>query len=144
MEINGIIERKLRLLEQKISEIHDWHITSYAEFKQSSLKINAVERALTVCVEIMIDVSERILAQKKIPPKNTAVENFKELEQLHIIQSSEAYADMIRFRNFIVHRYETIDTQILFTIVTKKLQDFSSFADEIRKTAGHAPDSGQS
>lgn len=140
MEINGIIERKLRLLEQKLSEIKDWQITSYAAFKQSSLKTNAVERALTVCVEIMIDISERILAQKKIPPKNSAVENFKELERLHIIQSSEAYADMIRFRNFIVHRYETIDTQILFMIVTKKLQDFSSFADEIRRKTCRIPD----
>lgn len=135
MTINGIIERKLRLLEQKLSEINDWQITSYAEFRQSSLKINAVERALTVCVEIMIDISERILALKKIPPKDTSVENFKELERLKIIQSFETYADMIRFRNFIVHRYETIDTQILFAIVTKKLKNFRSFADEIRNTA---------
>ena len=135
MTINGIIERKLRLLEQKLSEINDWQITSYAEFSQSSLKINAVERALTVCVEIMIDISERILAIKKIPPKDTSVENFKELERLKIIQSFETYADMIRFRNFIVHRYETIDTQILFAIVTKKLKDFRSFADEIRNMA---------
>ena len=135
MTINGIIERKLRLLEQKLSEINDWQITSYAEFRQSSLKINAVERALTVCVEIMIDISERILALKKIPPKDTSVENFKELERLKIIQSFETYADMIRFRNFIVHRYETIDTQILFAIVTKKLKDFRSFADEIRNMA---------
>ncbi|MCA1785510.1 MAG: DUF86 domain-containing protein [Desulfobacteraceae bacterium] len=135
MTINGIIERKLRLLEQKLSEINDWQITSYAEFRQSSLKINAVERALTVCVEIMIDISERILALKKIPPKDTSVENFKELERLKIIQSFETYADMIRFRNFIVHRYETIDTQILFAIVTKKMQNFRSFADEIRNTA---------
>ncbi len=135
MTINGIIERKLRLLEQKLSEINDWQITSYADFSQSSLKINAVERALTVCVEIMIDISERILALKKIPPKDTSVENFKELERLKIIRSFETYADMIRFRNFIVHRYETIDTQILFAIVTKKLKNFRSFADEIRNTA---------
>ena len=87
MTINGIIERKLRLLEQKLSEINDWQITSYAEFRQSSLKINAVERALTVCVEIMIDISERILALKKIPPKDTSVENFKELERLKIMSA---------------------------------------------------------
>ena len=47
MQINGIIEKKLRLLEQKLIEIHDWKIDSYFEFKDSSLKINAVERALT-------------------------------------------------------------------------------------------------
>ncbi|MCM2283304.1 MAG: DUF86 domain-containing protein [Desulfobacula sp.] len=135
MQINGIIEKKLRLLEQKLIEIHDWKIDSYAEFKNSSLKINAVERALTVCVEIMIDVSERILAIKKIPPKNSSIENFRELERLNIIQSFEKYADMIRFRNFVVHRYENIDPQILFTIITKRLDAFSAFIDEVRKTS---------
>ena len=132
MKTNGVIEKKLRLLEKKLDEIETWKITKYSEFINSSLKINAVERALTVCVEIMIDVSERILALKKISPKNTSIENFSELERLKIIKSYEKYADMIRFRNFIVHRYENIDTQILFSIITKRLDDFSSFVDEIR------------
>ena len=135
MEINGVIERKLRLLEQKLSEIKEWKITEYSNFKKSSLKINAVERALTVCVEIMIDVSERILAIKKLPPRNTSIENFQELEKIKVIQSCDRYADMVRFRNFVVHRYENIDTQILFTIITKKINDFSAFVDEIRDSA---------
>ncbi len=135
MEMNGVIERKLRLLEQKLSEIKEWKITEYSNFKKSSLKINAVERALTVCVEIMIDVSERILAIKKLPPRNTSIENFQELEKIKVIQSCDRYADMVRFRNFVVHRYENIDTQILFTIITKKINDFSAFVDEIRDSA---------
>jgi len=133
MKINGVIERKLRLLEQKLNEIKEWKITQYSDFKNSSLKINAVERALTVCVEIMIDVSERILAMKKIPPRNSSIENFQELEKINVIQSHDKYADMVRFRNFVVHRYENIDTGILFNIITKKLNDFSAFVDEIRK-----------
>lgn len=133
MKINGVIERKLRLLEQKLNEIKEWKITEYSDFKNSSLKINAVERGLTVCVEIMIDVSERILAMKKIPPRNSSIENFQELEKINVIQSHEKYADMVRFRNFVVHRYENIDTGILFNIITKKLNDFSAFVDEIRK-----------
>lgn len=133
MQINGVIEKKLRLLEQKINEIKEWEIKSYSDFRASSLKINAVERALTVCVEIMIDVSERILAIKNVAPKNSSVENFRELENMKVIQSYEKYADMVRFRNFIVHRYENIDTQILFSIITNKLNYFADFIDEIRR-----------
>ena len=136
MGMNGVIERKLRLLEQKLGEIAEWEITNHSEFKKSSLKINAVERALTVCVEIMIDVSERILALKMIPPKNSSVENFKYLEKIQIIKSYEQYAEMIRFRNFVVHRYENIDTNILFSIISKRLGDFSAFIDEIRRFYG--------
>lgn len=133
MTINGVIENKLRLLEKKLSEINNWDIKEYADFSHSSLKINAVERALTVCVEIMIDVSERILALKKVSPKDSSVENFQELEKIKVIQSYRKYAEMIRFRNFVVHRYEYIDPQILFSIVTKRLNDFHTFIDEIRK-----------
>lgn len=133
MEINGVIERKLRLLEDKLDDIKEWKIEKYEVFKKSSLQINAVERALTVCVEIMIDISERILALKKRPPKNSSIENFQELEKLKVIQSYDTYADMVRFRNFVVHRYENIDTQILFSIITKHLGDFYLFIEEIRK-----------
>ena len=136
MKINGIIERKLRLLEQKLDDIEEWDISDYGTFKKSSLKINAVERALTVCVEIMIDVSERMLALKKIAPKDTSVENFMALEKIRAIKSFEKYADMIRFRNFIVHRYENIDPEILFNIVHSKLNSFREFAEEIRIFSG--------
>lgn len=132
MEINGVVERKLRLLEHKLDDIKEWKIEQYDVFKKSSLQINAVERALTVCVEIMIDISERILALKKRPPKNSSIENFQELEKLEVIQSYDRYADMVQFRNFVVHRYENIDTQILFSIITKHLGDFSLFIKEIR------------
>ncbi|MFH1154417.1 MAG: DUF86 domain-containing protein [Pseudomonadota bacterium] len=137
MQINGVIENKLRLLEEKLEEVRDWSIVDYEEFKNSSLKINAVERALTVCVEIMIDVSERILSIKKIPPKNSSVDNFRELETLGVIRSYETYADMVRFRNFVVHRYERIDTHILFNIITQKMDRFSGFADEVRNAKSH-------
>ena len=65
MKYNSIIENKLRLLESKISEISSWNIKSFNQLKESSLLQNATERALQVSVEIMIDVSERILATEK-------------------------------------------------------------------------------
>ena len=37
MEINGVIERKLRLLEHKLDDIKEWKIEKYDVFKKSSL-----------------------------------------------------------------------------------------------------------
>jgi uncharacterized protein YutE (UPF0331/DUF86 family) len=34
-------------------------------------------------------------------------------------------------RNFIVHRYETIDANVLSTVVNRHLPDFDRFRDEI-------------
>jgi len=42
--------------------------------------------------------------------------------------------EMVRFRNFIVHRYENIDLKIIYDIVNKMLPLFHQFVDKIRKT----------
>ena len=132
MKYNGVIEKKLRLLEKKLEEIESWEIKKLSQLQKSSMLNNALERALQVSVEIMIDVSERILAQAKRSPKDRAADNIKELEKIGVIKKSESYEDMVRFRNFIVHRYEYIDLDILFDIAINKLSNFRKFINEIR------------
>ncbi len=38
---------------------------------------------------------------------------------------------MARFRNFIVHRYERVDVEILADMVNRRLVDFEHFRSEI-------------
>ena len=134
MKYNGVIENKLRIIEEKIQEIEDWKISSFQEFNDSSLLRNAVERALQVAIEAMIDVSERILSLKRIPPAESGASNLEALEKQGVIISADSYKDMVRFRNFIVHRYERIDPEIVFGIINNKLSLFREFIHEIRSS----------
>lgn len=134
MKFNGIIEKKLRVIEENISDIKSWNINSLEQLKESSLLQKATERALQVSIEVMIDVSERILALNEIPPANTSAENLKKLEQIGVIRTFDDYVSMIKFRNFIVHRYEKIDIEIVYSILKNKLHLFTQFAEEIRTT----------
>jgi len=134
MKYNGIIEDKLRIIERKLEEIRSWKINSFEDFQQSTLLQNAAERALQVAIEVMIDISERILSLKKIPPRNTAAENITQLQKLNIIKPVPEYSDMIKFRNFIVHRYEKIDLEIVYAILKNKLFLFESFIEDIRNS----------
>ncbi|MEA2012431.1 MAG: hypothetical protein U9O87_05005 [Verrucomicrobiota bacterium] len=52
MKINGVIEKKLLFLEEELIQIESWPIKDYFSFKGSSLQKSAVERGLTVCVEL--------------------------------------------------------------------------------------------
>jgi len=38
---------------------------------------------------------------------------------------------MIQFRNFIVHRYERVDTGVLVSILLNHLDDLTAFRDEV-------------
>ena len=132
MKYNGIIEAKLRILEEKLAEIESWNIPSYDALQESSLLQNALERALQVSIEVMIDISERTLAMNHISPLRSAAGNMKKLQELGILSSRPEYEDMVKFRNFIVHRYERIDLEILYNILKNKLPLFRHFIEEIR------------
>jgi len=134
MKYNGIIESKLRIIEQKLEEIESWHIISFKQLRESSLLQNAVERALQVCTEVMIDISERILALNKVPPYSSAAENMKKIQDMGILSSRSEYEEMVKFRNFIVHRYERIDLEIIYNILKNKLFLFRKFIQEIRES----------
>jgi len=134
MKYNGIIEAKLRILEEKLAEIASWNITSFNALQKSSLLQNALERALQVSIEVMIDISERILALNHISPLRSAAGNMKKLQELGILSSRPEYEDMVKFRNFIVHRYERIDLEIIYNILKNKLPLFQHFIHEIRES----------
>jgi uncharacterized protein with HEPN domain len=42
-----------------------------------------------------------------------------------------AYEKMVHFRNFIVHRYDRIDVEILADMVNRNLTEFDQFRSEI-------------
>lgn len=131
MKYNGIVDKKLKLLERKLAEIESWNINKLSDLQNSSLLSNALERALQVSVEVMIDVSERILALEKQPPGDGAAANMCKLGALGVLKDPEVYMDMVRFRNFIVHRYEYVDADIIYDIAKNKLGLFRDFAEEI-------------
>lgn len=131
MTYNGIVSRKLNLLQEQLNDLRSWGIVSYPAFCGNSQQQRAVERALQICVEIMIDVCERILAVQGIAPADSSVGNLQRVAQLGLIEDAVRYEPMIRFRNFIVHRYELVDPEMLFDIVVNHLGDFECFIGEI-------------
>ena len=58
----------------------------------------------------------------------------QKLQELKIIQPLPDYLEMVKFRNFIVHRYERIDLEIVYAILKNKLPLFESFISDIRNT----------
>jgi uncharacterized protein YutE (UPF0331/DUF86 family) len=134
MKYNGIIENKLRIIEEKLEDIRNWDIRTFDQFYKSSLLTSAVERALQVAIEVMIDVSERILALEKMTPRDSAAENMELLQKMKILRPTHEYANMVKFRNLIVHRYEKIDPEIVYSIIKNKLPLFESFIEDIRNS----------
>jgi uncharacterized protein YutE (UPF0331/DUF86 family) len=135
MKYNGVIQRKFTLLDKHLLELQKYlKDVSFTTFESDwSLRCMA-ERSLQVMVEIVIDIAERIIAIENAGPAATSIEALDKLEKLGVIKSAQSYADMIKFRNLIVHQYEEIDPEIVFNIAKNKLDSFRMFRDEIDKT----------
>jgi uncharacterized protein YutE (UPF0331/DUF86 family) len=132
MRNNGVVQRKLALLATQTTNLRrhlegidrkvfvdDWALRSMAE------------RALQVAAEIVIDIAERLIATQGAGPVATATDAIRRLAELGMIKSAAPYLDIVRFRNLIVHEYEQIDADVLFTLATEHLEDFGAFRAEI-------------
>ncbi len=132
MKYNGIIQRKLAILDNHIQELRlHTNDIQLKEFKESWLLRRMSERVLQISAEILIDIAERIIALENAGPVASASEAMDKLHTLGIIKSSEPYRSIVKFRNLIVHQYDEIDPELVYSIIKNNLDDFYRFRDEI-------------
>ena len=132
MKINGIVQRKLALLDDQIVRL-ETHMAgiSLEQFREDWMRRSMAERALQVSIEIVIDIAERLIALADAGPVATAGDAIRKCVELGFLLSENPYREMVGFRNFIVHEYEQIDPEITYALATEKLSDFRKFRREI-------------
>jgi uncharacterized protein YutE (UPF0331/DUF86 family) len=132
MKPNGIIQRKLALLDDQIIQLQK-HLqgVSLEKFRDDWVLRSMAERALQVTIEVVIDIAERLIALNGAGPAATAAEAISKCVQMGLLSAESPYKDMVRYRNLIVHEYERIDPDITYALATQRLADFRAFRDEI-------------
>ncbi len=133
MKINGIIAGKLISLDTVLAELQSLGKISVLLLEKNWQMRRAVERDLQVLIEIVIDICQRLLVLTDHQPAPTSAEVIAQCEHLGIISHDPNYRFMVQFRNFIVHRYETVDPEILCDIVNSRLKDVIKFKREIQE-----------
>ena len=131
MTYNGIVDKKLSYLKDQLHELRSWKLGTLEDFRRNTMLRRAAERELQVCIEIMIDLCERIIAVEGLAPAENSVGNLEKAAKLGIIKDVETYTSMVRFRNFVVHRYEEVDPNFVYDIINNKLADFDNFIEEV-------------
>ena len=126
---NGLILQKLQALEEVLLELRSLGRVDEAQLNEDWRTRRAVERDLQILVEVVVDICQRLLSLTGQTPATTgAVERCIQMEAL---SRRGAYRQMVQFRNFIVRRYERVETAILAEMVNCHLRDFERFRTEI-------------
>lgn len=129
--INGVILQKLQSLDETLIELRSLGQISAGQLNDDWRTRRAVERDLQVLVEIVIDICQRLISLAGQTPAVTGVDAVERCIQLGALSDDEAYRQMVRFRNYIVHRYEQVDVTILTDVVNNHLADFDQFRAEV-------------
>jgi len=131
MKHNGVILKKFAVMDDEVARLRALGEVTVARLDADHFLKHGVERSLQICVEVVIDVAQRILALEGRQPAATAFDAMRALESMGVIASAERYRPMLQFRNFVVHRYERVDTEVLVGILQRHLGDLGAFRDEV-------------
>jgi len=131
MEDNGVLLKKFAVMDDEIAHLRGLGSVSAEQLDGDHFLKRGVERALQVCIEVVVDVAQRVLSLHERPPSPTAFGAIESLEAMGIIACAEKYRRMIQFRNFVVHRYARVESAVLADVLVNHLGDLTDFRDEI-------------
>jgi uncharacterized protein YutE (UPF0331/DUF86 family) len=130
-----IVLRLLANIEGFVSDLRQAEDIDHEMFMRDIRVQRFVERTLQIAIEASMDVTHHIISDEKWREPDSFADAFAVLAENHLLTPEQAdrYALIARFRNRIVHYYEKVDPEQVFTIFKKRLGDFDDFVTTIKK-----------
>ena len=124
------IHTKLLRLEKNITFLEGYCTVSKADFLNDYTVQGAVLHYLVESIEIIIDIGNHILAdQGESSATYRDVILFLGKHDIIPEDFAKQHAEMAQFRNLVVHVYETIDLEAVYTTLQEAVPTFKKFAE---------------
>ena len=128
--MNTVILNKIESIERCVNRVYDLYEKGSIE---DYLYQDAIVLNLQRACQQAIDLAMYLCTQKKYGiPKNSR-EAFELLFKNQVIDQNtyKKMSAIVGFRNIAIHEYQTINLDILKTIIEKELKDFLAFSEQI-------------
>jgi uncharacterized protein YutE (UPF0331/DUF86 family) len=133
LDIEGMIGH-LRELNAALSDWERYRTISLEDLKNDRDKMNMVLHAMLVAIQSAIDISNHIIAEKKLRKPATYREAFEILHEGGFIplQLSDDLSQLAGFRNVLVHIYWKLDIDAIYGILQNDLDTIKKFERTIK------------
>ena len=124
-----LLSRKISRLRTYTESLMSAEDIDWEKYK-SDLRAKAfVERYLHLAIEEVIDIANHLISFFKWREPTGYRDLFQILKEHGIMSEKDlpTFQNMASFRNMLVHRYETIDEELVFGLFKKRLDDFELF-----------------
>lgn len=132
-----VVSAKLESLRRCIQRIRDKTPSSAAILLEDNDLQDIICLNLERSVQICVDLASYVIAESDLAAPSTMGQSFEQLQKLDLI-SDELSARMkkaVGFRNIAVHAYQEINWEIVYAIITSRLEDFVEFARAVSDAA---------
>jgi len=125
--------RKLAQIDTYLNQIKEYSKISLVQYKNDWKTERIVERTLQILIEVCLDIANHLISDKEMRLPTGYADTFKVLSENKVINRRlfEALEKMAKFRNVVVHQYETIDPAIVISILHRNLSDFEKYKKAI-------------
>lgn len=124
-----LILRKLAEVDQYLSQVKEYAGVSLDQYESSWKTQRIVERTLQMMIETCVDIAGHIISDKAFRTPTSYSDTFKVLHENGALPTDlfAKMEKMAKFRNVVVHHYDTIDAEIVVGILKRDLDDFIGF-----------------
>jgi uncharacterized protein YutE (UPF0331/DUF86 family) len=128
-----VIDQKLESLRRCLGRIQEKFPAKVDELQANFDLQDIIALNLSRAVQLTVDIGSHIIASMNMPAPETMGQTFEILAQQNVLpaQVADQLKKSVGFRNIAVHNYEAINWQIVHSIVSEHLQDFTEFAKAV-------------
>lgn len=137
----AVVAARLEALRRCVQRVRD-HTPGSAEALEADEDLQDIvslnlERAVQACVEI----AAHLVSRSDESPPQTMGEGFDALRRLGVIPGTLAASlrKAVGYRNISVHAYGDVDWDLVYALITTRLDDFRDFARHVTAWLGEGP-----
>ena len=121
-----LLSRKISRLRSYLEELKSAEDIDWGKYQSDSRAKAFVERYLHLAIEEVMDIANHFVSFYKWREPIGYRDLFLILKEHGIISEKylPTFQNMASFRNMLMHRYETIDDELVFGIFKERLDDF--------------------
>ncbi|HEY9206559.1 MAG TPA: DUF86 domain-containing protein [Candidatus Methanoperedens sp.] len=134
LDRDGVIGH-LRELNAAIGDWDRYRSISLEDLKNDRDKMNMVLHAMLVSIQSAVDISNHLIAEKKLRKPATYRETFEIVHEAGLISYPlcEAMSELAGSRNVLVHIYWKLDMDVIYGILQNDLDTLKRFENTIKK-----------
>jgi uncharacterized protein YutE (UPF0331/DUF86 family) len=137
---SALIMRKLAELDLYLQQVGEFQMISLDDYRNDWKTQRIVERTLQMMIETCADVANHLVAGAAMRPPTSYADTFRVLAENETIplELAAVMEKMAKFRNIVVHQYESIDAEIVILVLRKHLSDFDRFKNAVLNRLKHS------